>query len=84
MKTYILLLLKVINHRRFQEQYKDKEPLNVLTFLDPRQRLLYADTQELQDRILDVLCDNSVYNKVLYCTVLCCTVLYSTILYCTV
>ena len=80
MKTYILLLLKVINHRRFPEQYKDKEPLNVLTFLDPRQRLLYADTQELQDRILDVLCDNSVYNKVLYCTVLCCTVLYCTVL----
>ena len=75
MKTYILLLLKVINHRRFPEQYKDKEQLNVLTFLDPRQRLLYADTQELQDRILDVLCDNSVYDKVLYYTVLYCTVL---------
>jgi hypothetical protein len=58
------MIVMILIFRRFPEQYKDKEPFNVLTFLDPRQRLLYAETEELQDEIMSVLCKNPVYDKV--------------------
>ena len=49
--------------KRFPEQYKKEEPFNALTALDPRQKLLYANTPDLKRRIEDVIHTNPIFDK---------------------
>ena len=51
--------------KRFPSCWRNKTPFNCLTFLDPRYVDLYADTENLMDKIrLDIKTD-SVYDSIL-------------------
>ena len=49
--------------KRFENCWKEKSPFNCLTFLDPRYLDMYADTEELMQKVKNDIFNDQVYDR---------------------